>query len=115
MYDGVVTISGWIQLVLVAAKVIQDRPLKEIFRLGWLLTQDVVGIATEVLDKFPPLFFIRNDYLLVRKIKGRHAVMDELIRESRDHEEGQRETGEEEVRRHHRRHGQGRLFKLKIA
>jgi hypothetical protein len=59
-----------------AALMLENYPMHDIFRLGWLLVQDLNAVAAEVRRAQPPALLGREDAEMLEALKGRHPVLD---------------------------------------
>lgn len=58
-----------------AATHLENYPVGEIFRLGWLVTQDLVRVAAELRNNSGENFFGRSDTAMLAALKGRHPEL----------------------------------------
>lgn len=63
-----------------AARQIEQYPLGEIFRLGWLVSQDLVKVAQELRVKYGASFFGRGDEEIINGLTGRHPELTPEMR-----------------------------------
>ena len=58
-----------------AARQVEQYPIGEIFRLGWLVAQDLVKVSLELRTRHGASFFGRGDEEILSSLSGRHPEL----------------------------------------
>lgn len=58
-----------------ARAALENQPLFQIYRLGWLTLADLVRVSTALKQSFPPSFWTPQDHQLLVGLKGRHPQL----------------------------------------
>lgn len=67
---------------------LETQPLMEVYRLGWLVVQDLQTAAKSLLSKTPVSFFGSPDSEIIQGIAGRHPQLEALLLQDMGLEEG---------------------------